>query len=68
SELFHNEQFPTRILAASIKSPLEAVAALLAGAHDITAAPQVLLDTVCDPQTDEAIEKFTQDWQKINKE
>ena len=68
SELFHNEQFPTRILAASIKSPLEAVSALLAGAHDISAAPQVLLDMVCDPQTDEAIEKFTQDWQKINKE
>ena len=68
AELFHNEQFPTRILAASIKSPLEAVSALLAGAHDITAAPEVLLDMVCDPQTDEAIEKFTQDWQKINKE
>ena len=68
AELLHNQQLPTRILAASIKSPLEAVSALSAGAHDITAAPQVLLDMVSDPQTDEAIEKFTQDWQKLNKE
>jgi TalC/MipB family fructose-6-phosphate aldolase len=65
-ELFHNQQLPTRILAASIKSPADAVCALSAGAHDITAAPQVLLDMVSDPQTDEAIEKFTQDWRKMN--
>jgi TalC/MipB family fructose-6-phosphate aldolase len=67
AELFHNQQLSTRILAASIKSPLEAVSALQAGAHDVTAAPQVLLDMVSDPQTDEAVEKFTQDWQKLKK-
>ncbi len=67
AELFHNQQLATRILAASIKSPTEAVLALLAGAHDITAAPEVLLDMVSDPQTDEAIEKFAHDWQKMNK-
>jgi TalC/MipB family fructose-6-phosphate aldolase len=66
AELLHNQHLPTRILAASIKSPSEAVCALSAGAHDITAAPQVLLDMVSDPQTDEAIEKFAQDWQKLN--
>jgi len=68
AELFHSQQLPTRILAASIKSPLDAMSALCAGAHDITAAPQVLLDMVSDPQTDEAMKKFTQDWQKLNKE
>jgi len=67
AELLHNARFATRILAASIKSPTDAVCALCAGAHDITAAPQVLLDMVSDPQTDEAIEKFTQDWQKMSK-
>ena len=65
-ELFHTQQLPTRILTASIKSPSDAVCALAAGAHDITAAPKVLLDMVSDPQTDEAIEKFTQDWQKLH--
>ena len=67
AELFHNQQLATRILVASIKSPSEAVTALLAGAHDITAAPQVLLDMVSDPQTEAAIERFAQDWQKMNK-
>jgi TalC/MipB family fructose-6-phosphate aldolase len=67
AELFHNQQLPTRILVASIKSPQEAVAALAAGAYAITAGPQVLLAMVTDPLTDEAVEKFTQDWQKLNK-
>ena len=68
AELFHNQQLPTRILAASIKSPQEAISALAAGAHDITAAPGVLLDMITDPQTDEAVEKFSQDWQKLKSE
>ena len=67
AELFHNQRITTRILAASIKSPTEAALALLAGTHDITAAPQVLLDMLSDPLTDEAIEKFADDWQKMNK-
>ncbi len=66
AELFHNQHLPTRILVASIKSSTDAVRALAAGAHDITSAPQVLLNMVSDPQTDEAIEKFTQDWRKLN--
>lgn len=64
--LLHKQHLPTRILAASIKSPSEAVSALTAGAHDITAAPQVLLDMVTDPHTDEAIKKFAQDWQELH--
>jgi TalC/MipB family fructose-6-phosphate aldolase len=68
AELFHNQQLPTRILAASIKSPEEAISALAAGAHDITASPQVLLAMVTDPQTDEAIEKFTKDWQLFTRQ
>ncbi len=67
AELIYNQKLPTRILAASIKSPQEATSALLAGAHDITASPQVLLDMVHDPQTEEAIENFAQDWMKMNK-
>jgi TalC/MipB family fructose-6-phosphate aldolase len=68
AELFHNQHIPTRILAASIKSSFDAMSALCAGAHDITAAPQVLLDMVSDPQTDEAIKRFTLDWQKLNRQ
>ena len=57
----------TRMLAASVKSPQEATSVLLVGTHDITAPPEVLLDMVHDPQTEEAIEKFAQDWLKMNK-
>ena len=67
AELLHSQSLPTRILAASINSPAEAVRALLAGEHDITAAPQELLNMVSDPQTDEVIEKFAHDWQKMNR-
>jgi len=65
AELLHNQQLSSRILAASIKSATEATAALLAGVHDLTVAPQVLVDMVRDPQSEEAIEKFGQDWRKM---
>jgi TalC/MipB family fructose-6-phosphate aldolase len=68
AEVLSHQQLPTRILAASIKSPVEAVSALLAGAHDITAAPEVLFEMVSDPYSDAAVEKFTQDWQKVKKQ
>ena len=67
AEVMHNHQLATRILVASIKTASDARCALLAGVHDITAAPQVLLDMVSDPLTDDAVEKFSQDWRKMNK-
>ena len=57
----------TRILVASIKSPVDAANALMAGAHDLTVTPQVLMEMVTDPLTEDAVERFTQDWQKMNK-
>ncbi|HLG65211.1 MAG TPA: transaldolase family protein [Ktedonosporobacter sp.] len=65
AELLHNHQLPTRLLAASFKSPQEVAKALLAGAHDLTIAPQLLLEMVSDPQSEQAVEKFAQDWQKM---
>ena len=37
----------------------------LAGAHDLTVVPQVLQEMVVDPASEEAVVKFTQDWQKM---
>jgi len=65
AELLHNHQLPTRLLAASVKSPQEVASALLAGVHDLTIAPQLLLEMVSDPQSEQAIEKFTQDWRRM---
>ncbi len=67
ADLLHNERLPTRILVASIKSPGDVASALLAGAHDLTVGPQVLMEMVTDPLTEEAIERFTQDWQTMKK-
>ncbi len=65
AELLHNQQLPSRILVASIKTTSEAASALMAGAHDLTIAPQVLLEMVQDAQSEQAVEKFGQDWQKM---
>ena len=67
AELLHNQQLSSRLLAASIKTPAEATTALLAGAHDLTIAPSVLLDMTKDSLSDEAMEKFRQDWQNMKK-
>jgi len=67
ADLLHNAHPTTRILVASIKSPGDAATALLAGAHDLTVTPQVLMEMVIDPLTEDAVERFTQDWQKMNK-
>ncbi len=55
----------TRILVASIKSPVDAANALLAGAHDLTVTPDVLMEMVTDPLTEDAVEKFSIDWQQL---
>ncbi|MBX5450113.1 transaldolase family protein [Thermogemmatispora sp.] len=61
------EPSTTRVLVASLKTPEEAARALLAGAHDLTAPPQVLLDLISDPLSEEAIQRFHRDWEKMNK-
>jgi TalC/MipB family fructose-6-phosphate aldolase len=67
AQLLTQSALPSRILAASIKTPLEAASALLAGAHDLTVAPEVLLEMVTDPESEAAVERFSQDWQKMKK-
>jgi len=67
ADVLHNAGLPTRILVASIKSAEDVASALLAGADDLTIAPQVLLDMIADPLTEEAMERFSSDWQKMNK-
>ena len=67
ADLLHNTHSTTRILVASIKSPADAATALLAGAHDLTVTPSVLMEMVSDSLTEEAVDRFTQDWQKMNK-
>lgn len=62
-----NAQAPqTRVLAASIKNPTDAAESLLAGAHDLTATPEVLDALLADPLTDAAVAQFQQDWETFS--
>ena len=56
---------PTRIMASSIKTTAEAAEALCAGAHDLTIPPHLLQSMVNDPESEEAIAHFQQDYQKV---
>ena len=67
ADVLSNSKASTRVLVASLKSTQEAEQALLAGADDLTLTPQVLLAMVSDPLSEQAVEKFSQDWQKVNK-
>ena len=67
AKLLHDAHPTTRILVASIKSSAEAATALLAGAHDLTVTPQVLMEMVTDTLTEDAVERFSQDWEKMKK-
>lgn len=65
AKLLQSQQLPCRILAASIKSSIEAADALTSGSHDLTVPPEVLITLVTDPESERACEKFNQDWQKM---
>jgi transaldolase len=49
----------TAILAASIKSSVEAIAALNAGAHHLTLPLQVIKEMAYHPLSEQAIEQFS---------
>ena len=65
AKLLQSAHPTTRILVASIKSPVDAANALLAGAHDLTVTPSVLMEMVTDPLTNESAENFSHDWQLL---
>lgn len=67
AEILQTQQLHTRIMAASIKSSVEASEALISGAHDLTVPPQILLEMVKDPETEKAVEQFEQDCQKMKR-
>lgn len=52
------------ILAASFKTPRQALDCLLAGCEAITLPPDIAQQMLASPAVDAAIEKFEQDWQQ----
>ncbi|MDP8263325.1 MAG: fructose-6-phosphate aldolase [Candidatus Ancaeobacter aquaticus] len=61
-QIYNNYDFNTEIIVASVRSPIHAVEAALAGA-DIATIPYKVLDMMFrHPLTDRGIEKFLSDW------
>lgn len=65
--IFENYGFGTEVLVASVRSPLHVRDAALAGAHVATIPFKVLEQLAKHPLTDVGIERFLDDWKKLQK-
>jgi transaldolase len=65
--IYDNYDFPTEILAASIRHPLHVVDAALAGADVATMPFSVIRQLLKHPLTDIGQERFLADYKKMNK-
>lgn len=65
AEMFDLHAIDTEIIAASIRSPQDAVDAALAGAHIVTIPYKVLEQMLHHPLTDAGIERFLKDWESV---
>ena len=59
-----NYDFPTQVLAASIRSTRQVAEAALIGADVATVPPEILEKLYQHPLTDKGLERFLADWQK----
>jgi TalC/MipB family fructose-6-phosphate aldolase len=65
ARLLRVQHAETRLMVASLKSPDDVIEATLAGAHDITAQPDIIRAMVHSPLTSDALAGFTNDWRLV---
>lgn len=63
--IFKNYDFKTEVIVASIRHPIHVVEAAKAGAHVATIPPDVLEKMFKHPLTDEGLQRFLEDWKKV---
>jgi transaldolase len=61
--IYDNYDFPTQILAASIRHPMHAVESAKMGADVMTAPPKIIWQLFKHPLTDSGIASFLKDWE-----
>jgi len=66
-EIFHNYDFDTQVLVASVRHPIHVVTAARMGAHVATLPFNVIQQLAQHPLTDSGIKKFLADWEKVPK-
>ncbi len=64
-EIYRQHQLPTLVLAASIRSPRDIIAAAKAGADIATVPYKVLQQAAKHPLTDAGLAQFAADWQQF---
>jgi transaldolase len=67
-DVFKHYEFPTQVIAASIRHPQHCVAAAKAGAHIATVPYKVLMQMIHHPLTDIGVTRFLADWQRASQE
>ncbi len=67
-QIYRNYGYPTKILAASMRSPTHVVEAAKAGAHIATMPFKVMDQLFNHPLTDKGLEQFLKDWGKVFQE
>jgi len=65
--IFKNYGFKAQVIAASMRHPVHVTEAALAGAHVATVPYDVLKKMLKHNLTDEGIQKFLKDWEKVPK-
>ncbi len=65
-EVFKHYQFPTQVIASSIRHPLHCVIAAKAGAHVATVPYNILMQMIHHPLTDIGVRRFLDDWKRIS--
>lgn len=64
--VFTRHMLPSKIIAASIRSPRQVVEAARIGAHIATVPPAVLRQMLHHPLTEQGLERFRRDWEAAN--
>jgi len=67
SLIFRNYGITTKIIVASIRHPRHVIEAAKVGAHVATIPPNVLEKMLSHPLTTEGLQRFEQDWKKVQK-
>ena len=67
-QIYENYDFPTQVLAASIRHPMHIVDSALAGADVATIPFKVIQQLVKHPLTDKGLDSFLADWKKSGRD
>jgi len=67
AEIFAVHDIESQIIAASVRHPIHVIEAARAGAHIATVPFKVLQQLCKHPLTDQGIERFLADWEKVPK-